>query len=91
MHVERVLEAGDLLLLLLLLLLHGDAQGQSHGVSLPLESMGSGALDPGSSFGGTGSGYHGPYVTLTGVWYISTTNKRLQHEAIDEGHAHAAK
>ena len=56
MHVEHVLEAGDLLLLLLLLLLHGDAQGQSHGVSLPLEIIGSGARDPGSSFGGTGSG-----------------------------------
>ena len=87
MHVEGVLEAGDLLLLLLLLLLHGDAQGQSHGVSLPLEIIGSGAWEPGSSFGGTGSGYHGPYVTLTKVWYNNTNNKRPRGEAITEGHA----
>ena len=38
MHDEGVLEAG--VLLLLLLLLRGDAQGQSHGVSLPLEIIG---------------------------------------------------
>ena len=82
MHVEHVLEAGDLLLLLLLLLLHG----QSHGVSLPLEIIGRGARDPGSPFWGTGSGYHGPYVTLTEVWYNNTNNKRAWHEAIAEGH-----
>ena len=73
-HVESVLEAGNLLLLLLLLP-HGNVQGQSHGVSLPLENMR--CTRPWFFLRGHWVRLPLPLCDLTEVWYNNTNNKLL--------------